>query len=54
MLPGRMSQQLEHVWSVFEQESQHRFTFTMIHTPCSYGRARGVSFNMTMRMELEA
>jgi hypothetical protein len=35
----------------FEQESQRYLTFTMIRTPSSYGRARGVSFNMMMRME---
>ncbi|RWR98287.1 NADH-quinone oxidoreductase protein [Cinnamomum micranthum f. kanehirae] len=36
----------------FEQESQRYLTFTMIRTPSSYGRARGVSnFNMMMGME---
>lgn len=36
----------------FEQESQRYLTFTMIWTPSSYGRARGLmSINMMMRIE---
>ncbi len=36
----------------FEQESQRYLTFTMIRTPSSYGRARGLmDINMIMRIE---